>query len=431
MLCRGDRRTFAVVDAQGTVYSPPRLLGVKTAELRGRWADLNPQTLLLASEAHALREAQWVQLQEEGGAAAARAVRESMTLAEQQQEQALLAEIAALEVALYQEFRENSLGAETHAATLRLGVLPNDFEQWQQQHLQATGAGDGTTVFKAGYSQQPVDRRRLITQLQHWQTTAEADSERRSPQDGSTHGRGIGGRTVSTDGLDAADTADIESWGLSPTTLLMLQTYGGRHAEAEQLRRIEAALAAASTTGNTSERSQTAAKPSLEKGKAPAAKAPANSDDREPGATALYVRELGQHLRAKGKGAYTQADRWLAEKLARRGYSRQETRRVIARSSPELMQQVPGQRVGYIRRIVDRVYRQREHWQERLAGAKGDHNVSEGTVSKKTGAPTASPTTVAQPDQRSPRRNGQTKTPLPKPPPPKPKAANPIRKQKR
>ena len=53
-----------VVDAQGKVYSPPRLLGVKTAVLKERWADLQPQTLLMASEAKALRMAQWTRLQE-------------------------------------------------------------------------------------------------------------------------------------------------------------------------------------------------------------------------------------------------------------------------------------------------------------------------------------------------------------------------------
>ncbi len=359
LLCRGDRRAFVVVDEQGKSYSPPRLLGVKTSELKERWSDIDANTLLLEREAQALRETQWARVQEELAAAETIAARESMTAAERQQESKLLAEIAALEAQLYEEFQDESLGAETHAATVRLGLLPDDFEQWQQQYGIPSTDDRHRQAFEPG--QTPIDQRSLITQLQHWQTIAASDSGRPSPQDGSIHGTGY--QTASTE--KQSNSADIQSWGLSPTTLLMLQTYGGRHAEAEQLRRIEAALAAASLAARGdagAARSQT----DSEELATDDSSHGAETTEQKPGATTLYLRELGQQLREKGTKAYTSADRWLAEKLARRGYSRQQTRRVIARSSPELMEQAPGQRVGYIRRIVERVYQRREYWQERL-----------------------------------------------------------------
>ena len=359
LLCRGARRAFVVVDAQGKSYSPPRLLGVKTSELKERWSDIDSNTLLLEREAKSLRESQWARIQEERASKESEAIRESMTAEERQQESKLLAEIAALEAQLYEEFRREPLGSETHAATVRLGLVPDDFEQWQQQYaVPSSGSNQYPTVEP---DQAPMDQRSLITQLQHWQTIAASDSERPSPQDGSIHGTGH--QTASTE--KQFDSADIQSWGLSPTTLLMIQTYGGRPAEAEQLRRIEAALAAASLAvkgAAGAARSQMdgedLAAASSEKG--------AKTSEQDQEATTLYLRELGQQLRKKGRKAYTSADRWLAERLARRGYSRQQTRRVIARSSPELMEQGPGQRVGYIRRIVERVYLRKEQWQEQL-----------------------------------------------------------------
>lgn len=366
LLCRGDRRAFAVVDAQGTTYSPPRLLGVKTSELKERWADVDPNTLLLAQEAKALREVQWVRMREEQASEEIAAACESMTATDRHRESKLLAEITALEAHLYQEFRGESLGAETHAATVRLGLLPDDFEQWQQEYALPSAANSRPQTFEPG--QTLVDQRSLITQLQHWQTIAASDSERLSPQD-SIHGAGR--QTVSTD--NSSTSADITSWGLSPTTLLMVQTYGGRHAETEQLRRIEAALAAASGAAGTPRSridSEALTVDVTEQSPQTSKSASEIVSEQEQEASTLYRQELGQQLRDKGRNAFTNADRWLAEKLARRGYSRQQTRRVIAQSSPELMEQAPGQRVGYIRRIVERVYTRREQWQEKFGKAK-------------------------------------------------------------
>ena len=423
MLCRGDRRAYAVVDAQGKVYSPPRLLGVKTAALKQRWADLHPQTLLMASEAKALRMAQWTRLREGSSAndgnsstsdtatstAEDAAGGEGGLLAAGVERQ-LLADIAALEVKLYQEFQQDAIGAEAHAATLRLGLLLEDFEQWQDQHqllpsgetqLQPLAAKTG-----GDQEQQHADQRRLIEQLQHWQTIAAADSERRPPQatpHGGTRGIGVSG---SIDGSATERSQDkakavpqrshtpaqepgdgITAWGLSPATVLLINTYTGQQAIAERERRIDAALCQtvdepsapdmATATGIAEDgtgEGRAVRSPKAEVDGVPRSQSAerkqqslAASKEREQSATRAYLQELGQHLRDKGRSAYSQADRWLAERLARRGYSRQESRRVIAHSSPELMEEAPGRRVGYVRRIVERVYRRREHWQQQLA----------------------------------------------------------------
>ncbi|MEM7757936.1 MAG: hypothetical protein AAF298_07410 [Cyanobacteria bacterium P01_A01_bin.40] len=68
-----------------------------------------------------------------------------------------------------------------------------------------------------------------------------------------------------------------------------------------------------------------------------------------------YLTELGQHLKQQGRGAYHTADKWLAEKLAQRGYSKDAIRRTLFRASPELLNQQPSQRQSYVRRLVDRI----------------------------------------------------------------------------
>ena len=415
LLCRGDRRDFVVVDARGGTHSPRRMIGVKEAELRKSWADLDSNTLLTVQQAKASREAQWKANQAaeqkkpataESAAASTAATSGEMTPAERLQEGQLLANIAALQWQLYEELHRESLGAETLAATYPFSSVSSatiqtenssamyqDFARWQEEHGLTDGNAD-----KQGLGR--PDQRQLIEQLQHWQTIAAADQERTPPQDGGIHGTGRDGSIDSGNKAqknhaqqNATDTdqplsqeyengtADITSWGLSPSTLLLIKTFTGPQAIAERERRLDAALATENISDSSKKSSavgrKDAAKHSSGVGNStvhqktdgmgsPASDLPSG----KRGATAEYLQALGQHLREKGRDTYTQADRWLAERLAKRGYSRQETRRVIAHSSPELLAQAPGQRVGYIRRIVERVYRRREHWEKQL-GRKG------------------------------------------------------------
>ena len=173
---------------------------------------------------------------------------------------------------------------------------------------------------------------------------------------------------------------DLTAWGLSPATVLLIKTYTGQQAITERERRIDVALRQAVDEPSAPDMATATGIAEDGTGEGRAVRSPnadvggsaerqsanqehqslAASKEREQSVTRAYLQELGQHLREKGRGAYSQADRWLAERLARRGYSRQETRRVITHSSPELMEEAPGRRVGYVRRIVERVYRRRE-----------------------------------------------------------------------
>lgn len=393
LLCKGTRRDFVILDANGGTHSPRRMLaplGVKTKDLRERWQDLNPDHLLTVQDAKDARAVQ-----------EAAALRQSMTSAEQLAERQLSDEIVALQRQLYAELQEESLGAETHAGTYRLldgevVVKANasatasdstdaeaastgyqDFVRWQERFADTQQDG-----LKGAEDRQ--DQRRLIEELQHWQTIAESEPERPWPQVVPTTGME---ETDSLSTLSDTNLSDAElslnpvqeanAWGLAPSIALLIQTYTGQQAVAERERRLDAALAADGiTTAHRASNANDAREERSDRQDSEAMDMRSASPKDRSGATDLaspqqnasrtYLQELGQYLREKGRGAYTQADRWLAEKLARRGYSRQETRRVIARSSPELMEQAPGQRVGYIQRIVERVYIRREQWQARL-----------------------------------------------------------------
>jgi hypothetical protein len=71
----------------------------------------------------------------------------------------------------------------------------------------------------------------------------------------------------------------------------------------------------------------------------------------------FYQRELGRELKQQGQSVYRQADRKLAERLARRGYGRAAIRSAILRHSPQLLNIDPGKRIAYVRRITDISYR--------------------------------------------------------------------------
>ncbi|MEM8831038.1 MAG: hypothetical protein AAGE96_17025 [Cyanobacteria bacterium P01_G01_bin.19] len=82
---------------------------------------------------------------------------------------------------------------------------------------------------------------------------------------------------------------------------------------------------------------------------------PTKSDPNYRRPIRAYLTELGLRLNQQGRGAYHTADKWLAERLASRGYSKDEIRRTLFRASPELLERQPSQRQSYVRRLVDRV----------------------------------------------------------------------------
>jgi hypothetical protein len=204
------------------------------------------------------------------------------------------------------------------------------------------------------------DQRRQIEAMQHWQKSA--GSERSKPQE------------------RAAVWNEAESWGISKTTLEVLKTYSGTKATEERDKRIDAALDAEAVP--------------------------------EPTAASAYRTGLGQRIREKGRRYYRSADRWLTERLAHFGYSRTETRQVLAASSPELMNKPPGERVSYLRRLIDRAYCEAEHAAPEMSekktarSAPGQPSTSQDSRPPKDAKPQSPPPSENSSPERSrkPRR---------------------------
>lgn len=165
-----------------------------------------------------------------------------------------------------------------------------------------------------------TDERIIIRQ---WQQFREQQSERSKPQE--------------TSPTDQPAWEEAATWGLTDATLTVLRTWSGNQAKAERDRRIDAAMQATDSAGQ----------------------------GREDSALSCYLTGLGQRLKLKGKTAYKLADRWLAERLAKRGYSRHHIRRVLAEASPDVLDRQPRQRLAYVRRLVDLVMNRHEQQQRR------------------------------------------------------------------
>ena len=451
LLCRRDRRqALYVVDAEGNAYNTTRLIGVKTAETRQRWADLDPASLMTTVQAQQLRELQWARLLAEQQVREVEDLHQEMTSADRLLEQQLVEDIAALQTDLYRELAGEGPGAALYASTspialVNSGITAEDSANTDDTASDSTAAawaeqfsglgmnpetmvllyGDGEeeasdqfddgstygyanlkdwqeqtqegTDIPPALAPSEQDARSLITQQSHWQTIAGAgDAPERRPPQGNASG-GIGKEpttaTTSTDShpdnatttVDQSsrsqqfgDDAELFSWGLNDNTVLLIRTYAGQLADGERDKRIEAALAAASPPTKRQERSQPGSLVSSER-------------PQQHSAARTYLQALGRHLQQRGRTAYSQSDRWLAEILARRGYSRRETRRVIAHSSPALMAQFPGKRVGYIRRLTDRVYRRQEYWRPQVAPAAERKNAYGQTTQRRSKGADAAP----------------------------------------
>jgi hypothetical protein len=66
-------------------------------------------------------------------------------------------------------------------------------------------------------------------------------------------------------------------------------------------------------------------------------------------------------MKEKGRGVYRNADRFLVERLVKRGHTQGTIRNILYRASPELMNQKPGERKSWVWRLVSRVYKQVKH----------------------------------------------------------------------
>ena len=321
VLCKGDRRDFVIIDSLGQVHSPRRRLNVKAKELRERWVDLDPNTLPTVNQIRQERNPeQRLKVAADDPKAALQQLREAKAEIEQ--------EIVQLEAMCHQRHQASEdaetdsnedaiatfdvsahLIEATHPAALFL-------EKVAKQSLLTAREGDVADTAKPF----AFDQRLLHEQLIHWDKYAD-QVDRSRPQDSFLDG-------------------ELQSWGLDHTTLLVLKTTGSK-ARGERDRRIAIAMRA----GEHPEKNPNTASP-------------------KASALSVYLGRLGAYLKRKGKGYYRGADRWLAEKLARLGFSRAMTRRVLAEASPELMDQAAGQRLAYIRRIVDQIYQLQEKLRE-------------------------------------------------------------------
>ena len=432
LLCRSERRqALYVVDAEGNAYNTTRLIGVKTAEAKQRWADLDPTMLLTTAQAQQLRELQWARVLEDNQAQEIEAVRQEMSAADRLLEQRLIDDISALQAHLYQELAGEGPGAALYASTSPITLLNSDSTiddgaaastaaAWAEQfsglgmnletmvplygdEKETDQFNDGSTYgyrnlqdwqgqTKNGTGMPPSlapiehDVRGLITQQSHWQTIAGEDAapERRPPQGKAASG-GIGMKeTGNTDRASSlahdqqvsAGDNDIASWGLDNATLTMLQTTVGEQAVVERENRLRTALSfiAGEDTAQRvkdlrEEIEATAGDDAVGVSYPDAVRSQEKQHQKvevSRSAASVYLQALRHRLQQRGRNAYNQADRWLAERLAKRGFSRAETRRVLAQYSPALMRQAPSKRVGYIRRLTDRVYRRQEYWRPKV-----------------------------------------------------------------
>lgn len=331
VLAKGDRRDFVIVDGAGGVHSPRRLLKVTVKELRERWGDLNPEHLPAVAQVQAERLA----MQREGSTTASHqttpnavtegtgvgAVPEHELLARKKQldwEIALMKQQAITEALLEKQQQEARVADEMMATALE--TLKGSYT-WES----ISGYDSAALAPEPIQDNRDEDKRDLVAAQIHWQKVAEP--ERPKPQ-------------AQPEGSQAEEP-DVSAWGLHENTLRVMMTYDTEQARLERDRRLAIAEKEASSP------------------------APAPGDKKT--ILSAYLRGLGQGVKERGKGYYRLADRFLAERLARLGYSRGQLRRVLASASPALMEQQPGQRASYIYRLTERVYqRQQQRQREQM-----------------------------------------------------------------
>lgn len=298
---------FVIVDAAGGTHSARGILnkavGVKIKDLRQRWADV-AQTLPSVEQTRLERTGK-IEIDKSNPDEALRQLEEAKAQID--------SEIAQLEAQLAaripQPFPTEQGNTSTPFQDVALTIA------YEAQSTKARTGKQPNRLEQTEENTQPqpqqIDRRRLLEELNHWQQSADRESVK--PQ------------------ALAADWNEAKAWGISQNTLAVMQTHRGSQAIEERERRIDTALNA---------------KP----------------DPKKPVLSA-YLTGLKERLQEKGRRYYRSADRWLTERLAKLGYSRNAAKRVLATASPELMDKQPAQRVSYIRSLVERVYQTWEHKQ--------------------------------------------------------------------
>ena len=310
-LVKGSKRDYVIVDWMGGIHSPRRRLGVKAQELKERWADLEREQLSSVDEVIAQLKAHWQRQQSESDAS---------------ETDAALAD------------NDNQAGAGQGAVA---GGRVAD-EKLPQLREQADALAEEIEALQQQIEHQNDEA------LNHWQRqTAEPESEppkpRRSAGDARSSGRG---RNTSPRKQLLDERLLVAMQGADAITerqrrlLVLSEPISPVSSKASQSRRL--------TTDQLTAR--------VEQG-ATVPQALTDSTGLEEYCRAWHERFAGQvRSTVASRSHYRMADRWIAQRLAQRGYSRQQARRILMQASPEVMEQRAGERLRYIRRVTEKVY---------------------------------------------------------------------------
>ncbi|NEZ65157.1 hypothetical protein D0962_20665 [Leptolyngbyaceae cyanobacterium CCMR0082] len=305
-LAKGDRRDFVILDAMGGIHSPRRRLGVKAKELRERWGDLEQAQLAHVEDV-------------------VRQIKAQLTDNETKNSDTDAASKPSTD-------RPDTLGQDRNGINSDGGSLS---ELRQKAEDVAAEIKEIEATITTGDSKQIDDE-----VLNYWQRQGSSELERSKPQSRVRNRNGRGGQSK-------PKLSDIRD----ETQLLKLQ---GQDAVAERQHRLRALsqpLPGHALSNQTISEAQ-----ALQQG------------------IADYQRFWQERFRGQKQLSSNQAyrlgaDRWILQRLAKRGYTRTQARQILLRSSPELMNQRPHNRIGYIRRMVNQVYTPYEQ-QQRLATLK-------------------------------------------------------------
>lgn len=309
LLAKGDKRDYVIVDWIGGLHSPRRRLGIKAKELKERWADLDRQQLDSVDETLRLLKAQWT--------AAASAATTGV--------------------------EEDSVTAADASSGRR--VANDDRKPLSQLKEDASAIEKEITEL-----QEQLNEHNAETANQWQRHMREPESESGKPR-----------RSVNETGPAPrrgrfSNTKDRQAVALSESDIVLLQ---GQSAITEQQRRLAFLNEACQTSGKALQSQHLATGRLNKSGEGEFSErtdADGINDYRQ-----LWQQRMGRRqseaMMARSTGAqYRLADRFILQRLAQRGYSRQQARRVLMQTSPEVMNQLPGDRLRYVRRLTERVY---------------------------------------------------------------------------
>ncbi|MEM8610669.1 MAG: hypothetical protein AAGF93_01530 [Cyanobacteria bacterium P01_H01_bin.105] len=322
-LARGDRRDFVIVDAMGGIHSPRRRLAVKAKELRQRWADLEQSSLAHVDDIVRQVKARLKDALEGDNSNQSGTDTETVTTNN-----------AASNIA-------GQGGNDSHSGGR------DNVDSLPELHQKAADLAAEIETFEATIAAD--DSKQIDDEvLNYWQRQGAAEPERSRPRSrvSNQHGRG---RQSKPKLMGISDEGE----------LLQLQ---GQGAIAERQHRLLALFQpmpgqALSNQPASNHVTRTLSEAqSLQQGMV----------DYQRLWQERFRGQTTQQL--SSRQAYRLgADRWILQRLVRRGYSRSQARSILMRSSPELLNQRPRERLSYIRRMVNQVYTPYEQQQQLTA----------------------------------------------------------------